>query len=103
MNWLIVGVIFVLILFLINKYSNARGNFWYFFWVAVFLFFSVSVYYIDSTMDHDLMTIDGVQEVGKVYFSWFTALGKNVANVGGYAIKQDWSFESDNLNSTMKK
>lgn len=96
MNWLIIGAIVIIVVIFLNKMQNTRSNTNYYIGIAILLFFSVSLWYIDSKYDLDLSSFEGFVQVGRVYMSWGASLFHNVARIGGYAVNQDWSINVTN-------
>lgn len=62
--------------------------------ILIFLVFSFMQVY--RTNNVDLSTFDGVTAVGKLYFSWLGNMFGNLANIGGYAIHQNWGINLTN-------
>ena len=97
MNWLIIGAIIIVLVFVINRVQNTRSGVSYYIVLGMLLFFSVSLYYIDNKYNLNLASFDGFVQAGRIYYSWGASLFHNAANVGGYVVKQDWGLNTTNL------
>ena len=81
-----------------------KNNFFYFFLIAVLLFFTFSLTKLYKTHDLDLTSSEGAKQAGKIYLSWLVNVFKNIGKVTGYATQQDWSSANvNNTNSTIRK
>ena len=110
LNWLIIGIIMVLLAIVIYKSQNLMGifsilkqNFFLIFVILIILFFSFSLYNIHSKYDFDLTTYDGIISTGRVYLIWIKSVFGNAGKITGYAIQQDWVLNSTNITGAVKK
>jgi len=95
---IIIGIVVVLIvLAVIFKFKEIRHKIGLIVAIFLFLFLVASVLHLYKNSDKvDLTSFDGVVSTGKLYFSWLGSIASNVIKVGGYAVNQDWSFDSIN-------
>lgn len=97
-GWLIIGVIIVVGAMAIFRsqdliyFINLSGRYFFFFvTIALVLFLVFSIYRVSTASDLHFTSFDGIMNAGKVYFGWFKGILSNIANVGGYVVKQDWT------------
>jgi len=98
--WIIIALI-VIVLMVVFKFKEVRHKFGLVIVIFLVVFLVFSIYRVYSTNDVDLQSFDGVVAAGKIYFSWLGNLGHNVADISGYAVKQDWGFKNKTTNSTI--
>jgi hypothetical protein len=104
MNWWLIAVL-VLIGFLFFKYKENRHKFGLIAIILLLLFLVLSFGQLYFSNNMDLSTFDGIVSAGKVYVAWLGGAAGNVANIGGYAIKQDWQTNTTavkNISSGVK-
>ena len=96
--WLIVVGTLVLILFILFKIMNQvyilsmiKDNFFWFFIVALFAFFAISLTHIHKNYDISFTSYEGLVAAGKIYLTWLKNVFHNSVQVTSYAIKQDWT------------
>ncbi len=94
--WVVIGALIVLALILL-KFKEIRHRIGLFSLIVLGLFLVISVVYVANANKADLSSFDGLIKVGKVYFSWLVGVGKNIASISGYAIKQNWAINSTNV------
>lgn len=98
---LVIGVFIVLaLIFLINgyqnKYQSFQGTVFNFIIVVMLLFLVLSVGYVYLGFEGDISTFAGFLSFFKLYFAWVADLVKNLGNITGYVVQQDWGA----INST---
>ena len=105
--WIIIAIgIFVVVVFLFRTvnhfyvFSLFKKNFFWFFFIALLLFASFSIYHLHTTYDLDLSTKEGFMQAMNVYYGWLANVFKNMGRVTGYAVQQDWFTSTSN--STIK-
>lgn len=100
MNWWLIAVL-VLIAIMLFKFKEIRHKLGLGAIVILILFLVASFGQLYATHNLDLTSFDGIVMAGKVYFSWLGSVAKNVANIGGYAIKQDWGVNVTNVSGDL--
>ena len=95
--WLIISALLLLTLVILFRTVNQiyvlqmiKENFFWFFAVAIFAFFSISLVYLNASHDLDYTTYEGLTAAGKIYLSWAVNVFRNIGGVTGYIIQQDW-------------
>ena len=68
--------------------------------IAVVIFLIIGAYLIVLRNDIDLEEREGKKTFVYKFSSWVYGVGKNVVNVVGYAIKQDWLPERSKIENT---
>ncbi len=96
MYWLLIAAL-IIIAVLLFKFKEVRHRSSLLILIVVLIFFVFTFGKIYSQNEVDLKTFDGIVSIGKVYFSWLGNVLKNFVNIGGYAVKQDWSLNVTNL------
>lgn len=89
--WLFIAVI-VVVLVLLFKLRELRHHISLVLIVLVLFFFAITFASVYSKNQVDLSTFEGMTKISQVYFSWLASVGQNLVHIGGYAVKQDWSF-----------
>ena len=109
--WLIITGIVILIFIILFKSMNniyvlswIKDNFFWFFLIALLIFFTFSLTKVSKSNNLDFSTKDGLMHAGTTYLSWLGNVVGNLGKVTGYAVQQDWtSVNLNNTNSTLKK
>ena len=96
MYWLLIGVLIIAVI-LLFKFKEVRHRSGLLVLVVIILFFVITFSKIYSINKVDLKTFDGIVSIAKVYLSWLGNVFRNLVNIGGYAVKQDWSLNVTNL------
>lgn len=95
MNWVLIIVVVALAL-IFFKFKEFRHRFGLIIGVVLLIFLIVTMGTLYATQKLDLSNTAGIVQAGKLYFNWLGTAGKNLIKVGGYVIKQDWSFNYTN-------
>lgn len=85
----IIGVIAVII-FALLKLKHVQHRFLIILIVVLALFFFLSANKAIKNNNINLKSLDGILAVFKIYLNWFSQLGHNFTELGGYAIKMNW-------------
>ncbi len=109
--WLIISglviLIFVILFRAMDKIyvlSWVKDNFFWFFLIALLIFFTFSLTKVSKNYNLDFSTKDGLKQAGGIYLSWFGNVIGNLGKVTGYAVQQDWTnVNLNSSNSTLKK
>ncbi|MEX0920664.1 MAG: hypothetical protein WDZ62_00145 [Candidatus Pacearchaeota archaeon] len=98
-NFLILTLLILVIVFLFFKWNNYRTKLAYLFIVLGIGFLLVTglIFFSDGKINTD--TIEGVSSATKTYFSWIVNAGSNIIEVTTYALSQEWKAE-EVLNET---
>ena len=99
--WILLILVFV-VLMVLFKFKEIRHQIGLVVIAMLLLFLVFSVYSVYSKHKVDLSTFDGAIEAGKIYVTWLGGVGHNIAKVTGYAVHQDWGFNSNNSTSVRK-
>src|SRR3989344_1222438 len=99
MNWWLIFIVAVLIL-IVFKFKELRHKLGFVIVISVILFLIASFSQIYVTEDLKLNSFDGIVHAGRIYFSWLGNAAGNLADIGSYAVKQDWDAE---INETKAK
>ncbi len=109
-GWLIIGILMVFLFIAIFKtqdlmfiFSLMKKYGFIFVAIALILFVSFSFYNIYKRYDLDLTNYKGITHAGKVYYTWFISIFKNVGKITGYAVNQDWVLNSTLTNTSKSK
>jgi hypothetical protein len=97
MLWLLIAAVVVFLVFAF-KAKEIRHKAGLVLATVFFLFLLFSVIQVYRSNKLDLTSFEGVVQAGKIYFSWLGQIFGNIKGTAGYAIKQDWSVNS-NLSS----
>ncbi|MBI3334740.1 hypothetical protein HYZ97_04600 [Candidatus Pacearchaeota archaeon] len=92
-GWILALVILVLV-FVFLKFKEVRHKIGLFLTALTILFLLVSVGGLYASHELDLSTFDGVVEAGRLYVSWLSAFGSNIAQLSGYVVHQDWGLSN---------
>lgn len=92
MNWglMVVIAVVVILIFVIMKFKELRHKAGFLVVLFLLLFLGLTFANIYFKSNADLKTFDGVMTAGKLYFSWLGQVAKNIGDVTGYVIHQDW-------------
>lgn len=96
MNWIFVAALLIALVFFVFNYRNFKGRFFYVFLIALILLFTFSVSYLHSNYGINFLTFEGLVKAGQIYFSWLSSFIKNLGNIAGYVVKQDWALNVTN-------
>ena len=97
--WFVVAFIVVAVLVII-KLANEKQAIAVKIMVIAFVFLVISASFVVIRNNLDVKSFDGIVTAGKVYFSWLGTVAKNVVQVSGYAVHQNWGVNVSN--STVK-
>lgn len=92
-NWIIIGLLLVLLLFL-AKARHVKHKFYAIFLVLVLLFIYLSASRVFSGANIDFKSFEGWVKAGKLYFSWLVHIGGNLKSLTGEAFKLNWAGNS---------
>ncbi len=98
-NFLIVAIAVVVIVFIAFKMNNFRTKMSYIFIFLGVSFLLLSGYLILSGKGVNFSSVGGITSAVKTYVSWIGTAGSNIIKVSSYALNQEW--KSDRItNST---
>src|SRR3990167_10659481 len=89
-NFLIIGIIALLLIFILFKTNNLRTKIAFLFILLGVGFLLLTTYLIFSGKEVNLTSIAGISSAAKTYVSWLGNAGSNVIKASGYLLKQDW-------------
>lgn len=89
LTWIIIILVLLAIVIFV-KTSNKGQNFWSYIIVVAAIFFVITLVYVVTLPGINLTTLDGVLELGKLYFAWIGKILINLTHITGSAIKLDW-------------
>ncbi len=89
-NFWIIGILAVLVVFLLFRWNNARTKLAFLFILLGVSFLLLTGYLIFSGKEVNLTTIGGISSAAKTYVSWLGNAGSNVIKISSYVFKQDW-------------
>src|SRR3989344_5595072 len=95
LTWFVVALVLVAIVLFV-KASNKGQNFWSYIIVAAAIFFVITLMYVLTLPGVSLTTLDGVVELGRLYFSWLAKIVINLGQITGRAIDLDWGANFTN-------
>ena len=108
--WLIFTGIAILVLVIVFRamermyvLSWVIKNFFWFFLIAILVFFAFSLTKIQKDYALDYTSLAGIKQAGSVYVSWLGTVFQNMGKVTGYAIQQDWTKVNVTNSSLIKK
>ncbi len=106
LSWWLIGILLIALVVTVFKtqdvmfiFSLVRKYFFVFLIIGSILFISFSFYHIYSKYDLDLTNSKGIANAGKLYFTWFLNIFKNIGKITGYAVNQDWVLNSTNASN----
>ncbi len=94
-NFLIIAIFVVLVVFLAFKMNNLRTKTAY-----IFIFLGVSFLLLTGYLifsggeDVNFSTVGGISSAAKTYVSWIGNAGSNIIKVSSYALNQEWKSDS---------
>lgn len=89
-NFLIIALIALLLVFILFKWNNARTRLAFLFIILGVSFLLLTGYLIFSGKEVNLKTVGGISDAAKTYVSWLGNAGANIVKVSTYAFKQNW-------------
>ena len=89
-NFWIIGILAVLVVFILFKTNNLRTRIAFIFILLGVSFLLLTGYLIFSGKEVNLTTIGGISSAAKTYVSWLGNAGSNVIKISSYVFKQDW-------------
>jgi amino acid permease len=92
-TWLLIAA-FIFILLLVFKAKEVRHKMEFLIVALLCLFLIFSFLQIYKTHKVNLKTFNGVVTAGKLYVAWLGQMFHNLADITGYAVHRDWSFNS---------
>jgi len=98
-NFLVIAIFVVLVVFLAFKMNNLRTKTAYIFIFLGVSFLLLTGYLIFSGGDANFSTVGGISSAAKTYVSWIGNAGSNIIKVSSYALNQEWKSDSI-INST---
>ena len=98
-NFLVIGMLVVLVIFIVFKFNNIRTKMAFVFIFLGVAFLLLTGYLVFSGEDVNFSTVDGISSAVKTYVSWFANIGSNFIKVSSYAFSQEWKSDSI-LNNT---
>lgn len=98
-NFWIIAILAVLVVFLSFKMNNLRTKAAYIFIFLGISFLLLTGYVVFSGKGINLTTIDGVSSAIKTYVSWLGNAGSNIIKISSYVLKQEWK-DDDITNGT---
>ena len=93
-NFLIIAIFIVLVVFLAFKMNNLRTKTAY-----IFIFLGVSLllltgYLVFSGDGVNFSNVGGISSAVKTYVAWIGNAGSNIIKVSSYALNQEWKSDS---------
>ncbi len=95
-NFLVIGIAIVLIVFMAFKWNNLRTKTAFLFIFLGVVFLLLTGYLILSGKNIDLSTVEGISSAVKTYASWFVNAGSNIIKISSYAFHQEWKSDVKN-------
>jgi hypothetical protein len=89
MEWLVIVLILAAV-YVFVKTTNKGQNIWSYLIVVAAIFFIVTLVYVSTLPGVSLTSLEGLVELGKLYFSWLGKVGGNMLHLTGNAVKLDW-------------
>ena len=89
MEWLVIILILAAV-YIFVKATNKGQNVWSYLIVVAAIFFIVTLVYVSTLPGVSLKSLNGLVELGKLYFSWLAQVGGNMFHLTGNAVKLDW-------------
>lgn len=93
-NFLIIAIFVVLVVFIAFKMNNFRTKMSYIFIFLGVSFLLLTGYLILSGEGVNFSTIGGISSAAKTYVSWIGTAGSNIIKVSSYALNQEWKSDS---------
>ena len=93
-NFFIVAIFVVLVIFIAFKMNNLRTKMAYIFIFLGFSFLLLTGYLIFSGKAINFSTVGGISSAAKTYVTWFSNAGSNIIKVSSYALNQEWKSDS---------
>ncbi len=98
-NFFIIAIFVVLVVFIAFKMNNLRTKMSYIFIFLGVSFLLLSGYLILSGKEVNFSSLEGVSSAVKTYVSWLGHAGSNIIKVSSYALNQEW--KSDNKTNSI--
>jgi len=92
MEWLIILLVLAAV-YVFVKTTNKGQNIWSYLIVIAAIFFIVTLVYVSTLPGVSLTSLEGLVQLGKLYFSWLGKVGSNMVHLTGNAVKLDWGTE----------
>ena len=94
-NFIIIGVIILLVI-LFFKITSFRYERWWTYLIAILMIFVLfSFFSVVKTNNIDIKNFGGFMSGAKAYVSWLVGFGKNAASITGQVTKIDWNATSN--------
>lgn len=93
-NFLIIAIFVVLVIFIAFKWNNLRTKTAFIFIFLGISFLLLTGYLILSGGETNFSTIEGISSAAKTYVSWIGTAGSNIIKVSSYAFNQEWKSDS---------
>ena len=90
LTWIVILLVLAAIMIFV-KTSNKGQNVWSYVIVVAAIFFVITLVYVLTLPGINLTTLDGVLQLGKLYFAWLGKIIVNLGHVTGNAVNLDWS------------
>lgn len=95
-NFIVIGILLVLIVFMAFKWNNLRTKTAFFFIFIGICFLLLTGYLVLSGKNIDFSSVKGVSSAVKTYVAWIINAGANVVKVTTYAFNQEWKDKDVN-------
>lgn len=95
--WVIVTLVVIAVLVVMFRTMNQvfilslfKQNLFYIVIAIVLIFFTIAITNIHRSNDIDYTSFEGVKFFVRAFFVWLGSVFKNLGNITGYAVQQDW-------------
>jgi amino acid permease len=93
-NFFIIAIFVVLVIFIAFKWNNLRTKTAFIFIFLGISFLLLTGYLILSGKGVNFSTVEGISSAAKTYVSWIGIAGSNIIKVSSYALNQEWKSDS---------
>ncbi len=93
-NFLVIGILVLLIVFIAFKWNNLRTKMAFIFIFLGVAFLLFTGYLVLSGKEVNFSTVEGISSAAKTYVSWLVNAGSNIIKVSSYAFHQEWKSDS---------
>lgn len=93
-NFIIIGILIILVIFIAFKWNNLRTKTAFLFIFLGVAFLLLTGYLVLSGKNINLSSVEGISSAAKTYVAWIVNAGSNVVKVSSYAFNQEWKADN---------
>ncbi|HUW43673.1 MAG TPA: hypothetical protein VMV95_01775 [Bacillota bacterium] len=93
-NFIIIGILIILVIFIAFKWNNLRTKTAFLFIFLGVAFLLLTGYLVLSGKNINFSSVEGISSAAKTYVAWIVNAGSNVVKVSSYAFNQEWKADN---------